>query len=154
MSATKHGEGVTILVSGGAGYIGSHVVHGLKASGFRTVVIDNLVNGHAWAARKADHFHQCDIGDADRIAALCREYRPAAALHFAAFIEVGESVQQPEKYFTNIRDKAGIFFSTLAAKGVDKLVFSSTAAVYGEVTTSRPVREDDPTLPINPYGQP
>ena len=142
-----------VLVSGGAGYIGSHVTHLLKLAGFRAVVIDSLVNGNLWATASAHAFCKGDVGDAEFIAAVCREFAPVAALHFAAFIEVGESVQKPEKYFTNNREKAKLFFDVLAANGVRNIVFSSTAAVYGEVTAPAPIREDHPTRPINPYGQ-
>ncbi len=107
-----------VLVSGGAGYIGSHVTHLLQQAGFVPVVVDSLVSGNRWAADKASAFRQGDIGDAAFIAAVCSEFQPVAALHFAAFIEVGESVKKPEKYFTNNRDKAKIFFDTLASKGV------------------------------------
>lgn len=142
-----------VLVSGGAGYIGSHVTHVLKLAGFSPVVVDSLVSGNLWATRSANAFRQGDIGDRDFIRAICDEFRPVAAMHFAAFIEVGESVKRPEKYFTNNRDKAKVFFDTLAEKGVGNIVFSSTAAVYGEITDSAPIREDRPTRPINPYGQ-
>jgi UDP-glucose 4-epimerase len=142
-----------VLVSGGAGYIGSHVSHVLKLAGFTPVVVDNLVNGQLWATRSASAFRQGDIGDAGFIRAVCDEVRPMAAIHFAAFIEVGESVEKPEKYFTNNRDKAKVFFHTLAEKGVKNIVFSSTAAVYGEIADSAPIREDRPARPINPYGQ-
>jgi UDP-glucose-4-epimerase GalE len=145
-------EGVTVLVSGGAGYIGSHVAHVLKGAGFAPVVIDNLSNGNAWAGDKSGPFRRGDVGDAEFVRSVCGEFAPAAALHFAAFIEVGESVAQPQKYFTNNRDKAKIFFDTIAACGVRHVVFSSTAATYGEVTEPAPIREDHPTKPINPYG--
>jgi UDP-glucose 4-epimerase len=141
-----------VLVSGGAGYIGSHVCHVLKSAGFTPVVVDSLVNGNAWAAQKASAFRCGDIGDAAFIRSVCAEFHPLAALHFAAFIEVGESVQNPEKYFRNNRDKAKIFFDTIVACGVRYIVFSSTAAVYGEVTESEPIRETRATKPINPYG--
>jgi UDP-glucose 4-epimerase len=142
-----------VLVSGGAGYIGSHVAHVLKGAGFAPVVIDNLVGGNAWAADKSGPFRKGDVGDADFVAAVCRAFSPIAALHFAAFIEVGESVLNPEKYFVNNRDKAKIFFNTIAECGVKHVVFSSTAAVYGEVTQPDPILENHATRPINPYGQ-
>jgi len=142
-----------VLVSGGAGYIGSHVTHVLKQAGFTPVVVDNLVNGNLWATHVASAFRQGDIGDADFIRAVCKEVSPMAALHFAAFIEVGESVKNPQKYFTNNRDKAKVFFDTIAENGVKNIVFSSTAAVYGEVTEPTPIRESRPTRPFNPYGQ-
>jgi len=141
----------TVLVSGGAGYIGSHVVHCLKAAGFSPVVVDNLMNGHRWAVRCP--FHLGDIADAALITDICSRYKPVAALHFAAFIEVEESVRNPEKYFSNNRDSARSFFETLAAAGVSKIVFSSTAAVYGDPRKNLPLTEADPTFPINPYGQ-
>ncbi len=139
-----------VLVSGGAGYIGSHVAHALKGAGYAPVVIDSLVRGNLWAV--AGSFRKGDVGDADFVRAVCNEFRPVAALHFAAFIEVGESVQKPEAYFTNNRDKAKIFFDVLAEKGVRHVVFSSTAAVYGEAAET-PILETQPTRPINPYGQ-
>jgi len=92
-----------------------------------------------------EHIPAGDIGDAGFIRAVCDEVRPVAAIHFAAFIEVGESVENPQKYFTNNRDKAKVFFDTLAEKSVKNIVFSSTAAVYGEITDSAPIRENRPT---------
>jgi UDP-glucose-4-epimerase GalE len=143
----------TVLVSGGAGYIGSHVTYALQQRGFMPVVIDSLVTGNSWATRYAASFRQADIGDAAAVNAVCEEFRPVAALHFAAFIEVGESVSNPRKYFSNNRDKAKIFFDVLSRQKVDKVIFSSTAAVYGEPAGDAPITEDCPGLPINPYGQ-
>lgn len=143
----------TVLVSGGAGYIGSHVTYALRQRGFTPIVLDSLVTGNKWATRHAAYFHQADIADAAAVKALCQTHRPVAALHFAAFIEVGESVSNPHKYFSNNRDKAKIFFDTLSGQGVDKIIFSSTAAVYGEPAQEGPITEDFPKLPINPYGQ-
>lgn len=140
-----------VIVSGGAGYIGSHVVQALRMQGFSPLVIDSLVSGNAWAAGKANLFHRGDIADAALVRHLCRTYRPVAALHFAAFIEVGESVADPVKYFHNNRDKARAFFDVLAEEGVRRVVFSSTAAVYGEGRGY--LDEDCPVRPINPYGQ-
>ena len=142
----------SILVSGGAGYIGSHAAYGLKQAGYTPVVLDNLASGHAWAATFGA-FEQGDIGDADFVRAVCEKYQPTAVMHFAAFIEVGELVKNPAKYFENNRDKASVFFKTLNACGVKKIVFSSTAAVYGEVTGNAPISELQATKPINPYGQ-
>ncbi|MDE1901377.1 MAG: UDP-glucose 4-epimerase GalE [Alphaproteobacteria bacterium] len=141
-----------ILVSGGAGYIGSHAAFALKQEGYEPVVIDNLSTGNAWAA-SFGAFEEGDIGDADFVRDVCDRYKPAAAMHFAAFIEVGESVQNPAKYFDNNRDKAARFFKTLNGCGVRKIVFSSTAAVYGEVKNPAPISELQLTRPINPYGQ-
>lgn len=141
-----------ILVSGGAGYIGSHTAFALRQSGYTPVVVDSLVTGHAWAAAFGP-FRQGDVGDADFIAAICREFRPAALIHFAAFIEVGESVKSPEKYFDNNTVKASRLFDAVFENGVKHVVFSSTAAVYGAVKSDRPIVEDEPQNPINPYGE-
>jgi UDP-glucose 4-epimerase len=141
-----------ILVSGGAGYIGSHVALTLKQAGFTPVVLDSLVKGNRWAGEKSGPFRQGNIGDAAFVAAVCDEFKPIAALHFAAFIEVGESVAKPDMYFANNRDNAKIFFETIASKGVGNIVFSSTAAVYGE-PEEVPIRETTAQKPINPYGQ-
>jgi len=146
-----HNNG-TILVSGGAGYIGSHVALALKVAGYTPVVLDSLIKGNRWAGEKSGPFRQGDIGDAPFVAAVCDEFRPVAALHFAAFIEVGESVAKPDMYFHNNRDKARTFFETIAAKGVGVAVFSSTAAVYGE-PEEVPIKETTAQKPINPYGQ-
>ncbi len=145
-------EKAVVLVSGGAGYIGSHTVYALKEAGFSPVVIDSLVKGNRWATKHSLAFRQGDVGDADFVRTVCDEFRPVAAMHFAAFIEVGESVEKPDLYFLNNRDKAKLFFEVLAEKAVRHVVFSSTAAVYGEAATG-PIREDAPTQPINPYGQ-
>ena len=141
----------SVLVSGGAGYIGSHVVHVLRQNGFTPVVLDNLSNGNRFAVR--GDFVEGDVANTALVRSLCRDFRPVAALHFAAFIEVGESVVDPQKYFSNNRDKSRIFFDTLAAEGVGRIVFSSTAAVYGEPPGMAPITEDYPASPINPYGQ-
>lgn len=143
---------VPVLVSGGAGYIGSHAVYALKQAGYQPVAIDNLSTGNAWATSFGE-FEQGDIGDADFVRDICEKYKPAAAMHFAAFIEVGESVRNPDKYFENNRDRASVFFKTLNGCGVRKVVFSSTAAVYGEVTSNDLITETRLTKPINPYGQ-
>lgn len=142
----------TILISGGAGYIGSHAAYALQQAGYAPVVIDNLSTGNTWATGFGP-FEQGDIGDAGFVRGVCEKYRPVAAMHFAAFIEVGESVQNPAKYFDNNRDKASRFFDTLKVCGIKNVVFSSTAAVYGEVRGDTPIAETLPTKPINPYGQ-
>jgi UDP-glucose-4-epimerase GalE len=142
----------TILISGGAGYIGSHAAYALKLAGYEPVVLDNLSTGNAWAASFST-FEQGDIGNAVFVREICRKYEPLAAMHFAAFSEVGESVRNPAKYFENNRDKASVFFKTLNSSGVRKVVFSSTAAVYGEAGGRQAIHELQPTKPINPYGQ-
>lgn len=150
---------MTILISGGAGFIGSHAAYLLKQEGYEPVVIDNLSTGNAWATAFGP-FEQGDIADIAFIQGICEKYTPIAAMHFAASIDVGESVQNPQKYFENNRDKASVFFKTLNANGVKQIVFSSTAAVYGDTSTVYteaggygPISEYYPTKPINPYGQ-
>lgn len=139
-----------ILISGGAGYIGSHVAHALRSQGYNPIVLDSLISGHAWAVRGP--FCRCDISDTAVVRALVQEFQPVAALHFAAFIEVGESVRNPSKYFLNNRDKAKAFFDNLAGEGLRHIVFSSTAAVYGEPQGAGPLTENAVTQPVNPYG--
>ncbi len=146
-------EQKTILVSGGAGYIGSHAVRALQKAGYRTIVLDNLITGHLWAAQKADVFVKGDIGDASLLAELCKAFHPLAAFHFAASIEASESLQKPQEYFANNRDKAAVFFEALASGGVRNVVFSSTASVYGEASEGAALREESPLAPCNPYGQ-
>ncbi len=142
----------SILISGGAGYIGRHAAYVLKQTGYEPVIIDNLATGNTWAT-SFGAFEQGDIGDTAFVRSVCEKYRPVAALHFAAFSQVGESVKNPAKYFDNNRDKAQRFFTTLSTSGVKKTVFSSTAAVYGEENGSAPISENAPLKPINPYGQ-
>jgi UDP-glucose-4-epimerase GalE len=141
-----------ILVSGGAGYIGSHACYALKKAGYQPIVIDDLSTGNKWAASFGP-LEESDIGEPEFIRKICRKYEPIAAMHFAAFIEVGESTKNPTKYYENNRDKASRFFRTLNSCGVKKVVFSSTAAVYGECSGPEPLTELQSTAPINPYGQ-
>ncbi|MBI1273744.1 MAG: UDP-glucose 4-epimerase GalE [Alphaproteobacteria bacterium] len=141
-----------ILITGGAGYIGSHAVWALARAGYAPVVLDSLVNGHRWAVGDAP-LEVGDVGDAPFVRAVCEKYRPAALMHFAAFIEVGESVKDPEKYIGNNFTKAQRLFETALEAGVTQAVFSSTAAVYGMPPRVAPITEDTPLAPINPYGE-
>lgn len=143
---------MNVLVTGGAGYIGSHTACALAKAGHTPIVFDSLVNGHAWAV-KFGPFVQGDIGDEQAVARVCQEHQPQALIHFAAFIEVGESVAQPEKYIENNFNKASRLFDVALANGVKQAVFSSTAAVYGAPIADAPIREDHPLKPINPYGE-
>lgn len=141
-----------ILVTGGAGYIGSHTALALRQAGHEPIVYDSLVHGHRWAVKDGP-FVQADIGDSDAVRQACETYRPDALIHFAAFIEVAESVAQPEKYMENNFRKARILFDTAVSCGIKKVVFSSTAAVYGTPETDAPIREKHRLKPINPYGE-
>ena len=142
----------TILISGGAGYIGSAAAYALRQGGYAPVIIDDLSRGHAWAT-KFGAFEQGDIGDVAFVRAVCRKHAPIAAMHFAAFIEVEESVKNPTIYFENNSDKAVRFFDTLNECGINKIVFSSSAAVYGNAATDALISELSPPAPLTPYGQ-
>ena len=140
-----------VLVVGGAGYIGSHTCLNLAERGFTPVVYDNLSNGHAEFVKWGPLEHG-DIRDRQRLAAVIETSRPQAIVHFAALIEVGESVKAPAAFFDN--NVAGTLSLLLAAQqaGIDKLVFSSTCATYG-LPVDVPMRETHPQNPINPYGR-
>lgn len=143
---------MNILLTGGAGYIGSHTAYALKKAGYTPIVLDSLVNGHEWAV-KYGPFVKADMGDEVAVKALCAEYKPEAAIHFAAFIEVAESVANPAKYMGNNYHKAAKLFDTLAECDVNRIVFSSTAAVYGIPQDDSSIKETHPLQPINPYGE-
>jgi len=141
----------SILVTGGAGYIGSHTAKALARAGFVPVTVDNLVHGHRWAVQWGP-LEEGDISDAAFMDGVFSRHKPVAVMHFAAFIAVGESVADPEKYYAN--NVAGTL-SLLAAMrrgGCGRIVFSSTAAVYGE-PLAVPIAEDHPLAPVNPYGR-
>lgn len=139
-----------VLVAGGAGYIGSQTCKVLAQSGFTPVVLDNLSTGYAEAV-KWGPFVQADLTDHAAIADAIRSHDIKAAIHFAAFSLVGESVRDPAKYYLNNVAAATQFASALVDGGVKALVFSSTAAVYGNPET-RLIAESHPKQPINPYG--
>ena len=151
MSNTNQpGRGLRVLVTGGAGYVGSHVVQCLVDAGHAVVVYDNLSTGHPWAVAEAD-LVVADLADAARLEAVLAEGQFDAVLHFAAHIWVGESVRDPIKYYrNNVRNALGLF-ELVARHGVSGMVFSSTAAVYGEPAVPS-IDEAMPLSPINPYG--
>lgn len=139
-----------VLVAGGAGFIGSVTTARLIRAGHRVTVLDNLSHGFRAAVHPEARFVRGDISDATAVRDAC-DGGIDVAMHFAAFIEVGESVVDPSKYYTNNLARATRFFDLLRENGVLRLVFSSTAAVYGNPETV-PIREDAPLLPVNPYG--
>ncbi len=141
----------TVLVTGGAGYIGSHACKALARAGYVPVTYDSLVYGHAASVRWGP-FVEGDLADRDRLLATMREHSVGAVMHFAAFAYVGESVTKPDVYFrNNVVNAVNLLDATLAA-GVKRIVFSSTCATYG--TPERvPISEDMPQRPINPYGE-
>jgi UDP-glucose 4-epimerase len=140
-----------VLVTGGAGYIGSHAVLALKEAGHQPVVIDNLTTGFRWAIPDDIPFHQGDIADPDLVARIIAEHGIEAIMHFAGSIIVPESVENPLKYYRNNTANSRSLIEAAVNGGVKHFIFSSTAATYG-IPDASPVREDMPTLPINPYG--
>ncbi len=141
---------MNVLLTGGAGYIGSHVVRALTAAGHECVVYDNLGNGHAEAVAGAK-LVAADVADGDTLRAAMRDGDIEAVIHLAAFIEAGESMAKPEKYFSNNSVNGLGLLEAMRDCGVGRIVFSSTAAVYG--TPKRvPIEEDDRLEPINSYG--
>ena len=143
---------MAILVCGGAGYIGSHAVHQLIARGEEVVLVDNLQTGHRGALHPQATFCEGDIRDAAALDRIFTERSIEAVLHFAANSLVGESMEQPLLYFNNNVYGMQVLLEAMVRHGVDKIVFSSTAAVYGEPKRV-PIREDDETNPTNAYGE-
>ena len=139
-----------ILIVGGAGYIGSHTYKALTEAGYETIVLDNLSYGHKEAVRWGT-FCQCDLKDIDDLDKVFTEYDIDAVMHFSSFIEVGESVQNPEKYYTNNVVNTMNLLKVMLKHNVKKFIFSSTCATYG-VPQKIPLVEDHPQNPINPYG--
>jgi UDP-glucose 4-epimerase len=142
---------MTVLVTGGAGYIGSHMVHALLDSGERVVVLDNLTTGFEWAVAKGASLVIGDTGDQACLAGLIAEHRIDAVIHFAASIVVPDSVRDPLGYYRNNTVNSRALIETAIKRGVPHFIFSSTAAVYGNPERV-PVREHDPTVPTSPYG--
>jgi UDP-arabinose 4-epimerase len=140
----------TILVTGGAGYIGSHTCKELAARGYTPVTVDNLSNGHDWAV-KWGPFVQGDIGDRALLDEIFIKYRPAGVIHFAAFIEVGVSVRNPGSFYRNNSCGTLTVLEAMRDHGCERFVFSSTAAVYG-MPDEIPITETHTQWPINPYG--
>lgn len=140
----------TILVTGGAGYIGSHACKALARAGYRPVSYDNLVYGHEWAV-KWGPLERGDILDRARLDDVMARHKPDAVMHFAAFAYVGESVAEPAKYYRNNVAGSLALIEACRGHGVNSFVFSSTCATYGS-PDKLPIGEDTPQRPINPYG--
>lgn len=148
-----------ILVTGGAGYLGSHTTLLLLQAGHEVVVVDNLVNSKPEALRRVAelagrpaHFHQVDVTDAQAMDQVLTERLPDAVIHFAGLKAVGESVQQPLRYFANNVSGSLVLLDTMARHGVRTLLFSSSATVYGDPHTV-PITEEFPLSATNPYGR-
>jgi len=142
---------MNILVAGGAGYIGSHTVKAVAEAGHHPIVVDNLVKGHDWAVQWGQ-FEFCDLADPAAIATVFKRHQVDAVIHFAAYIEVGESMLDPGKYFRNNVGCSLNLLDAMRNAGVKHIVFSSTAAVYG-VPQQVPMPETHPKIPVNAYGE-
>jgi len=140
-----------ILVTGGAGYIGSHFVKLLSEKGYETVVIDNLSRGHREAVPKNIHFEDIDLLDSGSLSYFIQTQMPGAVVHFAAYAYVGESVEHPEMYYQNNVVGSFNLIKICAENGVKNFVFSSTCSIYGN-PKKVPISEDQPSQPINPYA--
>jgi UDP-arabinose 4-epimerase len=141
---------VTVLIVGGAGFIGSQTAKQVAAAGLTPVVFDNLSSGHRWALRWGA-FEEGELDDSAAIARVLKEHAITAVIHFAARIEVGESVRDPRKYFRNNLVCTLNLLDAMVTHGVRDLVFSSSAAVYGQ-PVAVPIREDHHLMPVSPYG--
>lgn len=143
---------MTVLVTGGAGYIGSHMVLALLDAGEKVVVLDDLSTGFRWAVDPAASFIQGDVSDEGLVKAIVAEHGIEAVIHFAARIVVPDSVADPLGYYLANTVKTRALLAALVGAGVPHMIFSSTAAVYGMVG-SEPVGEDTPVSPVSPYGR-
>lgn len=141
-----------VLVIGGAGYIGSHCVRQIIEAGHRPVVLDNLVYGHRYALKEGVPFYEGDLADSELVGKILDDEKIDIVMHFAAYINVGESVQNPLKYYKNNLVGVVSLIETMIKHNVKKFVFSSTCATFG-IPKTLPLVEDLPQLPINPYGQ-
>jgi UDP-glucose-4-epimerase GalE len=142
---------ITVLVAGGAGYIGSHVCKALAEAGDRPVCYDTLEKGHDWAVQWGP-LELGDIGDKDRLDAVFARHRPRAVIHLAGYIEVGESVRQPERYLHNNVTKSAVLIDAALRHDVEAFVFSSSCAVYGLPQTDL-LAETHPIAPLSPYAE-
>ncbi|QLF69311.1 UDP-glucose 4-epimerase GalE [Peteryoungia desertarenae] len=144
---------MAILVTGGAGYIGSHMVWALLDAGEDVVVVDRLSTGFRWAVAPKARFYLGDIGDKDLLSQIFVENSIEAIVHFAGSIVVPDSVSAPLEYYENNTCNTRRLIAAAVEAGIDKIIFSSTAAVYGTPDVALPVTEDTPLRPENPYGQ-
>lgn len=142
---------MNVLVTGAAGYIGSHAVRALLAHGHQVVALDNLVNGHRAALNSRVPFFEMDVRDTDKLASVIESNRIDCVMHFAALIAVGQSVEQPLLYYNNNTGGTLSVLTAISRTSCRRFVLSSTAATYGE-PADMPILETTPQQPINPYG--
>lgn len=140
-----------VLVTGGAGYVGSHVCKALAVAGHTPITYDNLFRGHR-SAVKWGPLEVGDLLDLDRLSQVVEKYKPDSVLHFAALALVAESVENPDLYFRNNVEGSRNLLDTMKLAGIKKLVFSSTCAIYG-IPDTIPILETEPAKPISPYGE-
>ena len=140
----------TIIVTGGAGFVGSHTCKALARAGYLPVTLDNLERGHRWAI-KWGPFEQADLRNKRDLQRIFEKWKPSAVVHFAAYAYVGESVAEPTKYYDNNIGGTANLLAACAEFGCKNIVFSSTCSTYG-IPTKLPLKEDDPQQPVNPYG--
>lgn len=143
---------MAILVTGGAGYIGSVAVDDLIEAGEKVAVLDNLSRGHLEAVNENAAFYQGAIGDRELVTRICRGHEISAVMHFSAYAYVGESVERPDIYYQNNVIQTAVLLDAVRECGVRQIVFSSTCATYGE-PVAVPIDESHPQQPTNPYGQ-
>lgn len=143
---------MSVLVTGGAGYIGSHMVWELLDHGEDVVVIDNLSTGFDWAVPERARLVVGDVGDTGLVSDLIRDEKVDTVIHFAGSVVVPESLEDPLKYYENNTSKSRNLLEAAVRTGIDKFIFSSTAAVYGAPMTTGPIREDAILNPMSPYG--
>ena len=141
-----------ILITGGAGYIGSHVAHLLLDNDYNVTIIDNLITGNRQLIPKKADFFDCDISDQKEVSKIINQKKFELVMHFAGLIRVDESVKEPDKYYEFNYEKAKVFLNTCIKNDLKKIIFSSTASVYGN-TKEYNVSENDPLDPLNPYAK-
>jgi len=142
-----------ILLTGGAGYIGSHATIALLEGSHKVTVIDNLSTGNKKLIPPSANFVNCNINDVTTISEILQKEKFDALMHFAGYIEVEESVSNPKKYFDNNTKNSKILFDTCIKNNLKNIIFSSTAAAYGNPINSEPIKESTDLKPINPYGE-
>jgi UDP-arabinose 4-epimerase len=142
---------MNVLVTGGAGYIGSHTAKALAKAGHQPVVYDNLSRGHSWAVQWGP-LVRGDLADTQRLSQTLRKYSIGAVIHFAAYAYIGESMSEPGLYFENNSVNSMRLLEAMRLEGIDRIVFSSTCATYG-IPQQVPISETDAQTPVNPYGE-